>query len=186
MRYYFISFLSVTFLMYYSIKLAPRVTWRLGVRHYLVTLAAALITSDDAHQALYSLTHPQDVMARFYIPKGFAPDWLWFSVTITSTILGVIIWLEAAASAARKPRARKAFLWLWPFYVATGLIQYLIVVQSHESSKSIGYFLVIYFLGAMVIAFLGLVIYLHFRSTSSDDLFLSHKAASHDGSSAKR
>jgi hypothetical protein len=177
MRYYVFSFLSVSFLMYYSIKVAPRVSWRLGIRHYLVTLAAALITAGDAYRALYSLTHPEYVMTHFYVPKGFAPNWLYFSLTFASMILGVIIWLEAAASAARKPRARKAFLWVWPFYVVAALIQYVIVVQSHESYNSVGHLFVLYTFGIAAIAFLGFLIYLHFRSPTSDDLFLSHKAA---------
>jgi hypothetical protein len=176
MSYYFIIFLSVSFLMYHSIKLSPPVTWRLGIRHYIVTLAAALITSDDTHLALYSVTHLQYAMAHFYVPRGFAPDWLYFSLMVAAMVLGVIIWLESAASAARKPRARKAFLWVWPFYVAVATIRYVIVVQSHGPMKGIGYFFMVYVFGVTGIAFLGSMVYLHFHSSSSDDLFLSRKA----------
>jgi hypothetical protein len=176
-HFYLISFLSVSFLMYHSVKLAPPVTWRLGIRHYIVTLAVALVTSDDTYLAFYSVTHPQFAVSHFYVPKGFAPDWLYFSLRVAAMLLGVVIWLESAASAARKARARTAFLWIWPFYVVVMLVEYLLVVQSHGAMKGIGYFFMFYVLGIAFLAFLGFVVYSHFRTRSSDDLFLSQKAA---------
>jgi hypothetical protein len=170
MSYYFISLSVVSFLMFHSGKLVPPVTWRLWIRHYIVTLGAALIVSDDCRWASYSVTHPQYAMDHFYVPKGFAPDWLYFSIRVASMIVAMIIWCESAASAARKPRARTAFLWIWPFYVALSMVDYVLVVQSHGPMKDIGYF---YVGGIAMIAFFGTVIYLHFRSASSDDLFTS-------------
>ena len=69
-HFYLVSFLSVSFLMYHSIKLAPPVPWRLGIRHYIVTLAVALLTTDDIYMAFYSVTHPQFALLHFYVPKG--------------------------------------------------------------------------------------------------------------------
>ena len=163
--------------MYHSVKLAPPVTWRLGIRHYIVTLAVALMTSDDIYMAFYSVTHPQFAVSHFYVPKGFAPDWLYFSLRVLVMLLGSVIWLETAASAARKARARTAFLWVWPFYMAVGMIEYVIAVQSHGPMKGIGYFFMFYVLGISFLGFLGFGVYLHFRSPSSDGLFLSQKAA---------
>jgi hypothetical protein len=177
MHYYFMTFLSVSFLMNYSIRLVPPVTWRLGVRHYIVTLFAALITSDDAVLAIYSLVHPQYPIAQFYVPRGFASDWLYFSSKVAQMILGLVIWIESGAAAARKPRGRSAFLRLWPLYTVVVCFNYSIFVQSHGFVRGNGGFFSFYVVGTAIIVLISFLVYLHFRSSSSDDLFRSQKAA---------
>jgi len=100
-----------------------------------------------------------------------------FSFKVVSTILGAIIWTGAFGLAMRKPKDRTVFLRVWPFYVIFWLIEYVVIVQAHGIVTSSGYFFGFYILGTAILAFWGFVIYLHFHSTSSDDLFLSNKAA---------
>ena len=163
--------------MYHSLKQSPVVPWRLGLRHFVVVAAVSVLTSEDAYAVLFTVTHPQAAFASYYEPKGFAPSWLYFTLSIADIILGAIIWSKSAALAARKAKARPVFLIVWPIYVAVFLIQSVAVIQAHGYVTSTGRFFAFYILAPTLILFVAFVIDLHFRSPSSDDLFLSQKAA---------
>lgn len=176
-HFYLISFLLVSFFMLHSLKQPPIVPWRLRLRHFVATAAVSVLTSEDAYAVFFYLTHPQAAFANFYVPKGFAPGWLYFSLNVAGIIMGAIIWLESAALATRKAKARPVFLIIWPIYVVTFLIGSMAVVQAHDDITGTGQLFAFYILAPAFILLLALVIDLHFRSPSSDDLFLPQQAA---------
>jgi hypothetical protein len=163
--------------MLYSVKMEPRVSFGLGLRHYVTTLAACLLTSDSAKTVFYTLLHPDEAASHLYVSKGFAPSWLYFLLMVTSLLLGAFIWSESAASAARKSRARQAFIWVWPFYVITMIVRYVIAVQVAGSVNRLHDVFAYYVLGIAIIILIGSLVFLHFQSSSSNDLFFAQKAA---------
>jgi hypothetical protein len=172
-----ISFLSVSLLLFYSLRREPRVSFGRGVRHYFITLAAALVTAESADTAFYELFHPSYAVSYFYVPMGFAPAWLYFSLMVTSMLLGVFIWVESAAAAARKSRSRTAFIWIWPIYVAIMLVRVVITVQAHGGVNRLHEVVADYTLGIAFIALIGLLVFLHFHSSHSNDLFFPKTSA---------
>jgi hypothetical protein len=136
-----------------------------------------MLTSWDVYRVFFYVTHPQLAVAYLYVPKGFMPAWLYFMLRVVSIILGAIIWGESAALAARKLKARRLFLQVWPFYVILFLVQYVTIVQASGVARSSGYFFAYYIFGIVIQVFFGFVIYLHFRSSSSDAIFFPSKAA---------
>jgi hypothetical protein len=177
MHFYILSFLLVSFFMYQALKQPPPVTWRLMIRHFIITVAVAMLTSWDVYRVFFTLTHPQLAMTAFYVGKGFAPAWIVFSLSVTYMILGAIIWGQSFSLAARKPKARRLFLQVWPFYMIIFMVQYVTIVQESGVVRSSGYFFAYYIFGIVIQVFLGFVIYLHFRSSSSDAIFFPSKAA---------
>jgi hypothetical protein len=177
MPFYLISFLLVSFFMYHSMKQPPRVVTSLAIRHYIVTVLVSMWTSDELRGLFFSVEHPQLALDAYCVPKGFAPAWLSLTLRFASIILASIIWSRTFSLAGRKPKARRVFLVVWPIYVAVFLIESVTVIQAHDYVTSGGRFFGFYILAPALILFLAFVIDLHFRSPSSDDLFLSQKTA---------
>jgi hypothetical protein len=177
MHLYLIGLLAVSFYMFSSLKKPPVVPWRLGLRHFIVTAAVVVLTSEETHAVFYSVIHPKLAVAHYYVPKGFAPAWLYFCLSVAYIFLGSVIWGNSASLAARRPKARQVFLRIWPFYVILGLFHYVLAVQEHGVVTGIGSFFIYYILFTATCAFISFAFYLHYRSSSSDVLFFSQPAA---------
>ena len=173
MHLYGISFVSISYFMYFTMKQPPVVPLGLKIRHYLVTVTIAMVTASDAYTLAWIIMHPQWAWEHFYKQSGFVPPWVIFSLNIGSVVLGTVLWIAAYSLTFRYPKARQLFLRLWLYYVAMAII--LCAFMSQEIAGSVSSYI---FLCAFVIAIfggLGWLIYLHLRSPSSDVLFEENK-----------
>jgi len=68
-RLYQLSFLLVCFFMFFSMKLPPYVPWKLRVRHFIVTAAIAMLTSEDTHNVLLAIRQLLVERTNILIPR---------------------------------------------------------------------------------------------------------------------
>jgi hypothetical protein len=163
------NFLLVSYFTFLSMKRLPPVPRFLLIRHFLATASVAMLSGQEVYRLLFGVLHLQLAQASFYAPLGFAPAWLACSLRVLSMILGVVVWNASISLAVRKSKGRMMFLRVWPFLLTIWLIYYVIDLQSR------GLQIVWVIFGFWLIGGIGALTYWHFRSSSSDLLFLKAK-----------
>ena len=159
-----------------AMKRLPPVPRNLKIRHFLVTLAVVILTAPAVYTVLFSVTHPQLAFTDLYVTNGFVPAWLVFSLHVAGIILGAIVCTQSSLLARRVSKARPVFLRLWPFLVLVWLIESLPNAQEIKARNISNGVLAIYTIFAIVAwGGIGSLIYWHYRSSSSDALFLQTK-----------
>jgi len=175
MRFYLFNlFIVVVFMLGFfpAMKRQPSVPRGLKIRHFLVTLAVVTLTAPAFYTVFYSVTHPQLAFAHFYGANGFVPAWLVFSLRVAGVVFGAVICTQASMLGRRLPKARPVFLRLWPFMVIIWLIESFPNPQEMKArSISFGVLAFYAILAIIIWGVVGRLVYLHFRSASSDVLF---------------